>query len=110
MEYTTVKIPRPTYETTKRLQAEIAKMGVSNLPPELKSLVESQTCPFCRTQMEEFDVSFYRCKKCGYSRQAFNVSSSNADEILGALALGAIIVFGIAAIAELLGAGQAAGR
>jgi transposase-like protein len=103
MEYTTIKIPRLTYEAAKKLQAELAKRGINNLPPQLKSLAESSTCPFCHTQMEGFEVSFYKCKKCGYSRQRFNVSSSEADDILRALALGAIIVLGIAAIAELLG-------
>ena len=103
MEYTTIKIPRSTYEGAKRLQAELAKRGINNLPQELKSIAESTVCPFCHTQMAGFDVSFYKCKKCGYSRQRLNVSSPEANDVLKALALGAIIVLGIAAIAQLLG-------
>ena len=103
MEYTTVKVPRPTYDAAKRLQAELVRRGIDNIPPKLKELAQDTTCPFCQTQMSGVEVKMYRCDRCGYSRQVFALDGGNAEDLLGMLAFGAILILGVYAVAKLLG-------
>ena len=106
LEYTTVKIPKATYDSARRLQAEIARSGTANLPTKLKDIAGSTTCPLCKSEMNavEANYSMRHCPKCGFNKQTFNFLSTNPnpDDTLRALAVAGLIVLGIAVLAALL--------
>ncbi|MBI4015660.1 MAG: hypothetical protein HY362_02995 [Candidatus Aenigmarchaeota archaeon] len=105
MDYTTIKIPEQTYELTKRLQAEIAKNGFKNLPLEVKGLLADKTCPFDFNTLqknEELGYNWYICRKCNYQKQIVDTYQASTQEILGSIALAAIITLGLVALANYL--------
>jgi len=104
VEFTTVKVPAPTYKATKILQAQIAKRGIENLPSDFRNLVESESCPLCYNQMQQVGQGYnlVRCPKCGFSKHALKMYSAEASDMMGLISMGALIGLGIAALAEML--------
>ena len=106
MEYTTVKIPKLTYDSARMLQADIARNGTKSLPDKLKDFAQSTVCPLCKTQMNTLQAgySMHQCPNCGFNKQTFNFSASNQnpDDAVRALAVTGLIVLGLAVLAWLL--------
>ena len=106
MEYTTIKIPKATYESAKRLQAEIARNGTNNISNQIKEIAQSTTCPLCKTKMNSVQAGYgmHSCPNCGFNKQTFDLSSTSmsSDDAVRALAVTGLVLLGIAVLAALL--------
>lgn len=54
---TTIRVARFCLAATKRLQAEITNRGVDHLPPRLRQILSSTTCPLCAQEMRAISGS-----------------------------------------------------
>ena len=106
MEYTTIKIPKATYESAKRLQGEIARNGTNNISDFVKKIAQSTTCPLCNAQMNSVQAGYgmHQCPNCGFNKQTFDLSSTSmsSDDAVRALAVTGLVLLGIAVLAALL--------
>lgn len=87
-----VRISDQDRQRLEQVQSYLYRNGSSSLQ-KLKEL-----CPKCGSLMNGFrlEAEIVRCPKCGYQEQGVNLSG------VGTFALGLIVAFGIAALANYL--------
>ena len=93
---TAVRISDQDKQRLEQVQSYLYRNGSSSLQP-LKEL-----CPKCGSLMDGFrlEAEIVRCPNCGYKEQGVSLSG------VGTFALGLIVAFGIAALANYLRGGD----
>jgi hypothetical protein len=97
-EYRPTKVTAATRNGLEALRSKVAYDGVGRLHYIPKEVLAPEKCPLCGNPLKKFQVefSYYECPKCHYQQQEFKLDAN-------ALAVGALIGLGIAALAYLVG-------
>jgi predicted RNA-binding Zn-ribbon protein involved in translation (DUF1610 family) len=105
-EFTTMKVSKDFRRSVDTVRAQIVQRGLNNAPESLVQALGERVCPQCHIEMQPtIAVSvMHSCPNCGMSKPVVELraSATQADDILKALGVTAILMLGTYLIAKSL--------